>query len=244
MTAGAFQVIFDGKELPVTDVQLPTTPVTDHINNMKAWLDAATGWEPGKLTEIFVLPSRGYSKSVFRDLHLQRPRPAVTTTSTAPEGMRGENPIMILLDEFARFEAPFRQPADKFDIRDWFYQPVEGRAALYPGDIIAKFEHPDHPDCTTFATLEKVDRRDPLNPNPAAGTIRRFYVVRDGRTEQVKNKTAALAKAETMHKRLIAEKHARQKEMERQRAIAAERAVEEARRNHDHLVSLPAFGGF
>lgn len=209
--------------------------VADHTNEMKAWLDAS-GWEPGKLTDIFTLPPRGMSKSAFRDFCLGRPSPALTTTSTTPAGNSFD---FMIVDELAGVSYE----------RGGLWNgviPTEkvGNRWLIGNDIIASFKDPNWPDCDTFVALEKLDKRDPRHPNPQAGTQRHWFVLHGEKRHQVKNRTTAELHAKRLHERLVAAKLAEKKEQERQHQLAAERAVEEARRNHEHLIALPTFGGF
>lgn len=74
---------------------------------------------------------------------------------------------------------------------------------VYDGELLAKFEDPAWPDLTTFASILRVERRDPRHPNPAAGSLSSFFVTSTGYKLQVKNRTTAIAKAERLHKRLV-----------------------------------------
>jgi hypothetical protein len=196
------------------------------------WLLNAEGWEPGILSALVAPPSRGYGKSLLMgDLFRAAREPAVTSTRGTDE------PGIIILDEY---DFPFDGLRSLLKPKEFpRHEPF-----IFPGDLLAEFEDPEFPECTVYASIDRMDKRDPRNPNPAAGTVRRFYVTRDGYQELVRNKTTAIAKAKTMHERLVAEAKAKIAEEKRQLAIRQAEIFEEARRNHEHLQALPAYGGF
>ncbi|SOC90055.1 hypothetical protein SAMN05216358_0074 [Rhizobium sp. AN5] len=233
--SGQYIVEFDGLKLEAQDVKLPTP---DYLADLA---ESLKGWRPGELSIVMASPSRGYNKSMLTEtlmLALGRSSPSreLKMTATKTRGTHeASGDLFYFLNEIAIGESPFNNL--------WTENPVRA-PVVFEGDLLGKFEDPDHPDCTVYASLMKVDRRDPRNPNPLAGTSRSFYVSRKGFKEQVKNKTTALAKAEIMHKRLVAERKAVLTELERQRRLEEERQIEEARSSSEHLRALPAYGGF
>ena len=232
--SGQYVVEFDGVKLDAKDAQLPQP---DCLADMA---EVLKGWKPRELSVVMAPPVRGSGRSMLMEslmLAMGRgnPRREISLTSTKARGTN-EGDLFYFLDSFEFGLSPFDglMPAD--------YSRKE--SLLFEGDLLGKFEDPDHPECTVYASLVKMDKRDPRNPNPTAGTSRCFYVSRKGFKEQVRNKTTALSKAEVMHKRLVAEHKAVLAEEERLRRLEQERQAEEARRNSEHLRSLPAYGGF
>lgn len=148
---------------------------------------------------------------------------------------------MFVQMEIAAKEASRRRNDGLFVIID---ELGDGPEPGHSGDVLEKLHNPEWPECDVSLVLEKIDKRDPLHPNPQAGTIRKFFVVHGTSRESVKNRTLGLNRAKEIHRRLIDEKITQQREMQRKRDLATERAIEEARRNQEHLTSLPAFGGF
>lgn len=218
-----------------------------YLTDMSAWLADAGPCEEKELAQIFNFSSRDMSKSVFQDLYMARPR---IERKADLRGISTTNALVVdevselTIDGLHRLKSRMRGddglsglfPLDGFTTCD--------KKGPFIWDVLSTFEDLDHPECTVYASLEKIDRRDPRNPNPNAGAVRRFFVTHEGRQEQVRNKTMAIARAEALHKRLVAEKKARLAEEERLRRLEQERQFEEARRNNEHLQALPAFGGF
>lgn len=230
--SGQYLVEFDGMKVEATNVELPKPDyLTDLVETIK-------GWKLGELSIVMAAPVRGYGKSIILDpLVMGRSNPCreVNMTTTKARGAAGDSNLLTWIDEIGFGESPFNGL--------WTEHPVKA-PVVFEGDLLGKFEDPDHPECTVYASLVKMDRRDPRNPNPKAGTSRSFYVSRNGFKEQVRNKTTALAKAEIMHKRLVAERKAALAEQERQHRLEEERQIEEARRSNEHLRAHPAYGGF
>lgn len=187
----------------------------DYFGDISAWLEASGRLNDKFLSPLIGLNSGGLSKSIIFDVLKDR------------KTLRGADPGIIYVDT----EMPFS---------DLFGSDLP----IIDDTRLATFEDPEHPECTTFASLMKLDKRDPRNPNPQAGSVKRFFVSHKGGREQVRNKTTALARAEAIHKRLVAERKAVIAEEKRQKILAQEQAIEEARRNREHLTALPAFGGF
>ncbi len=185
----------------------------------------------GGLLDLIYPPPRAYGKSIIMQLAKTRATNPMTSTVVGDPGHITMLDLECSLDFLVR--DPFGLTGKNYD-----------RPFLYHGDLIAKFEDRDHPECTVCASLVRMDKRDPRNPNPAAGTFREFYVTHKDKQERVKNKTMALMKAEILHKRLVAEKLARIAEEQRLIRVERDRQAEEVRINEQHLMSLPAYGGF
>ena len=137
------------------------------------------------------------------------------TLKALKKRITGIDPGLVLIDEFG---PPL---VEKFSA---------ARTTHPLGDLLGEFKDPDFPECTVYASIVRIGKRDPRNPNPAAGAVRRFYITRDGYQEPVKNKTTAITKARIVHERLVAE--------------AKAKIAEEAWRNKEHLQALPAYGEF
>lgn len=230
--SGQYFVEFDGMKVEATTVELPKP---DYLANL---VETLKDWKLGELSIVMAAPVRGYGKSIILDslaMGLNKPGREVNMTATKTRGAVGDSNLLTWIDEIGFGESPFNSL--------WTEHPVKA-PVVFEGDLLGRFEDPDHPECTVYASLVKMDRRDPRNPNPQAGTSRSFYVSRNGFKEQVRNKTTALAKAEIMHKRLVAERKAALAEQEHQRRLEEERQIEEARRSNEHLQAHPAYGGF
>lgn len=175
----------------------------------------------------YFTPPSLYNKSIVREMFVQM------EIAAKEAGRRKNDGLFVIIDELG----------DIAGSGDYF-SANKPCGVPHPGDVLNKLHDPEWPDCDVSLVLEKIDKRDPLHPNPRAGTIRKFFVVHGTSREPVKNRTLGLNRVKEIHRRLVDQKVAQQKEMQRKRALAAEQAIEEARRNQEHLASLPTFGGF
>jgi hypothetical protein len=218
--------------------------------NMSEWLLDTEGWSKELLSGIIALPSRGAGKSVFQQLYMQRPR--------IDKGIRGATVNTIVVDEAASaFTVDIlRNAIEHIELRrdrlSWEDFPkfgpiptakVDGKW-LSRDDVKATFKDEKHPSADTYLVLEKLDRKDPRHPNPAAGTQRLWYVLQGQKRVQVKNLSQGQGRARAMHLAEIKRIEDAKAAAERERLIAATEAYEKAQREHEHLTNLPAFGGF
>lgn len=138
---------------------------------------------------------------------------------------------------FVDTEAPIRGLGHTFIIADDILEAFPSLRPRFDTSVIATFKNEEWPEATVTVTLEKLDKRDPRNPNPAAGSVRNFFVIHDGTKTRHRNLTTATAQGERLHKSLVAKAV-----KERDDAIAeAERLRQE---QMAQLQSLPTFGGF
>jgi hypothetical protein len=218
--------------------------------NATDWLLDTEGWSKELLSRIIALPSRGAGKSVFQQLYMQQPR--------IDEGIRGATANTIVVDEAASaFTVDILRDAiehaegerDRIWWNDWpEFGPSPnakvGGKWLPRDDVKATFKDEKHPSADTYLVLEKLDKKDPRHPNPAAGTQRLWYVLQGQKRVQVKNLSQGQARAHAMHLAEIKRIEDAKAAAERERLIAATEAYEKAQREHQHLTNLPAFGGF
>lgn len=152
----------------------------------------------------------------------------------------GKSALLSLARMFVDTEAPIRGLSPTFTITDEVLETlpfVLGQKPRFDTTTIATFKNEEWPEATVTVTLEKLDKRDPRNPNPAAGSVRNFFVIHDGTKTRHRNLTTATAQGERLHKSLVAKAV-----KERDDAIAeAERLRQE---QMAQLQSLPTFGGF
>lgn len=224
--------------------------MTDPRNDISAWLDElvdSTRRAADQFSAIHGVVARSLGKSAFEQLYMQRPRPNFTLTGlTAPEGTStltvekprktteraaGVGGLAILLDEMDM-------------VSDWWVNDLPSGPALYTDDVRAEFRDAEFPEADTFVVLEKLDKKDPRHPNPAAGDSKRWFVKQGVKKVQVKNLTLGKRLAEKMHRGSItAIQMARELEAERIR-LAHEEELRIAAANDAHLKAHPAFGDF
>ena len=222
--------------------------VGEHMELLREMLD---GWEPGKLTELLADRSRGKSKSIFRDLYMGRPALTGMTTNTIVMDEIGE-PGAITIDRLDKMMAMIERPVESSSIwwNDWpelgqipKMEEVGGKW-IYLSDVKASFKDEEFPEAHTYLVLEKLDKKDPRHPNPAAGSQKHWFVLQGHKRIQVKNRTQGEARAKAMHLQVIEGTKKRREQAELDAAIAVEQARLEAERNAQHLKAHPAFGGF
>ena len=222
----------------------------DRINDMKAWLEAASGWEPGKLTDIFVLPSRGMSKSIMSQLMApaQLGRKGYIGTTTNAIVTDGLDDGRLTVDKLRGAMETIERPAIWFD--DWpqFREiprtELVGDRWIYLGDVRAEFKNADYPEANTFLVLEKLSKKDPRHPNPAAGDQKHWFILQGHKKVQVRNRTQGELRAKAMHEQAICDTIKRREEAAHRERLAAEEAERVAALNAAQLRALPAFGGF
>ncbi|MBY3231814.1 hypothetical protein [Rhizobium laguerreae] len=205
-------------------------------------------WKPGELSSIIALPSRGMGKSVFQELYMQAmPLPTIT----------GRTANTIVVDEFASLtmdtlrrgirsaSGGFEPWLDEFDLDKEIPRAEKvGSAWILKDDIRASFKDEEFPDADTFLVLEKLDRKDPRHPNPAAGDIRRWFILQGHKKIQVKNLSQGTRRAEQLHRQTIARIKSEREDATYKAFLAHEEALRIAAENEAHLKSHPAFGGF
>jgi hypothetical protein len=221
-----------------------------YLADISEWLVSTEGWTKGELSSLFALPARGAGKNVFQQLYMQRP--------SVDEGIRGTTANTIVVDEAASTITVdiLRDAIEHIELRRdrllWEDFPkfgpiptakVDGKW-LSRDDVKATFKDEKHPSADTYLVLEKLDRKDPRHPNPAAGTQRLWYVLQGQKRVQVKNLSQGQGRARAMHLAEIKRIEDAKAAAERERLIAATEAYEKAQREHEHLTNLPAFGGF
>ncbi|MBD9511573.1 hypothetical protein IB265_32985 [Ensifer sp. ENS10] len=222
------------------------------------------GWEP---RELSIVSARSFGKSVFQDLYMQLVQPPFTTTSAAPR-YHGTTANTIVLDEIgsgtitadklrpttARSgEIHFDHEASFDGLRSLWaeFQPKRmplmeevGDKWIFLSDVKASFKDAEFPDADTYLVLEKLDKKDPRHPNPAAGTQKHWFVLQGHKRIQVKNRTQGEARAKAMHLQTIAGIKKRREQSELEAIIAVETARLVAAENDAKLKALPSFGGF
>lgn len=83
---------------------------------------------------------------------------------------------------------------DEFAGKIWATSPV----------VIAVYDEPDYPEARIEVHEISLLANDPRNPNPAAGAVKRFVVVTNGRaSREIKSIAVAKLMAKATHERLI-----------------------------------------
>jgi hypothetical protein len=218
------------------------------LGYFEEWL-VGREWKPGELSSIIALPSRGMGKSIFRELFMQRPMPQPKITGTTAN--------TIVVDEFSSLTMDTLRDAmrsaddgilgwldDAHLIKKMPRGEKVGSAWILEDDIRASFKDEEFPDADTFLVLEKLGRKDPRHPNPAAGDVRCWFILQDHKKIQVKNLSQGTRRAEQLHRQTIVRIKNEREEAAYQARIAREEALRIAAENEAHLKSHPAFGGF
>lgn len=89
---------------------------------------------------------------------------------------------------------------------DFWGRPSLGKIPI-PPRVVARYENKDVPDATIEIVEEKsITRRDPRNPNPAAGDIKVLILKRNGKRigNTFGSVGAAKMKAKVLHDTLVA----------------------------------------
>ncbi|QNG62604.1 hypothetical protein B1VFA_032 [Rhizobium phage B1VFA] len=223
-------------------------PKKDSQGYFEEWL-VGGGWKLGELSSIIALPSRGMGKSVFRELFMQQPLPLPRITGTTAN--------TIIVDELSSLTVDtLRDAMDSASggLHGWLddadlYREIPrtekvGSAWILNDDIRASFKDEEFPDADTFVVLEKLDRKDPRHPNPAAGDVRRWFILQGHKKIQVKNLSQGKRRAEQLHRQTIARIKSDRENAAYQAFLAHEEAIRIAAENEAHLQAHPAFGGF
>jgi len=219
----------DGVEVPVGEVSLTKS---DPKDNPFEWL-ARTGWKPGELSAIISPVFSSVSKSVFRDLYMQVPRITEIAKTERAAGARG---LAVLLDEM--------DLVNDWWVNDWWVNDLPAGPTPYLDDIRAEYRNSEHPEADTLVVLEKLDKKDPRHPNPAAGDSRHWFVKQGLKKVQVKNLTMGKRLAEKMHKQSIADIDKARADAALQARLAQKEAERLAAENEAQLKAHPGFGGF
>ncbi|NKL08382.1 hypothetical protein GFL39_26290 [Rhizobium leguminosarum bv. viciae] len=212
------------------------------LGYFEEWL-VGREWKPGELSSIIALPSRGLGKSVFRELYMQQPIPLPKITGTTAN--------TIVADEVSSFTIDkLRKAISRVD-HIWLDEadlvtpmPVEQTPYVLRDDVRASFKDEEFPEADTFVVLEKLDRKDPRHPNPAAGDVRHWFVLQGHKKMQAKNLSQAKRRAEQLHLQTIARIKKEREDAAHQARLAREEELRLAAANEAHLKAHPAFGGF
>ncbi|QWY83098.1 hypothetical protein [Rhizobium phage RHph_X66] len=217
------------------------------LGYFEQWL-AGREWKPGELSSIIALPSRGMGKSVFRELYMQQPMPLPkitgTTANTIVVDELSSLTIDTLRDAYRSANGSMQGWLDEADLFREIPTEKVGSAWIPKDDIRASFKDEAFPDADTFVVLERLDRKDPRHPNPAAGDTRHWFVLHGHKKIQVKNLSQAKRQAEHLHLQTIARIKKEREEAACQARLAHEEALRIAAENEAHLKAHPAFGGF
>jgi hypothetical protein len=220
------------------------------LGYFEQWL-VGREWKPGELSSIIALPSRGMGKSVFRELFMQQPLPLPlpritgTTANTIVVDELSSLTIDTLRDAMDSASGGLHGWLDDADLyREIPRTEKVGSAWILNDDIRASFKDEEFPDADTFVVLEKLDRKDPRHPNPAAGDVRRWFILQGHKKIQVKNLSQGKRRAEQLHRQTIARIKSDRENAAHQAFLAHEEAMRIAAENEAHLQAHPAFGGF
>ncbi|OWZ90407.1 hypothetical protein B9J07_27870 [Sinorhizobium sp. LM21] len=210
------------------------------------------GWEPGELS---IVSARNAGKSFFQEFMMLQPMTSAapsyhgTTANTIVPDEIGVNEIT--LDKLRRMVSfDYEATLDSIWLNDLpSRKPMPlmkevGDKWIFLSDIKASFEDEAFPNANAYLVLEKLDKRDPRHPNPAAGTQKQWFVLQGHKRIQVKNRTQGEAQARSMHLREITAIKKRRDQAELEAAIAIEEARQVAAANEAKLKALPSFGGF
>ncbi|QNH71666.1 hypothetical protein V1VFAS_009 [Rhizobium phage V1VFA-S] len=220
----------------------------DSQSYFEEWLVGGR-WKLGELSSIIALPSRGMGKSVFRELFMQQPLPLPRITGTTANTIAVDElsslTIDTLRDAMDSASGGLHGWLDDADLyRKMPRSEKVGSAWILKDDIRASFKDEGFPDADTFVVLEKLDRKDPRHPNPAAGDVRRWFVLHGHKKIQVKNLSQAKRQAEQLHLQSIAKTKKERDDAAYQARLAHEEALRIAAENEAHLKAHPEFGGF